>query len=72
MANTYKTLFSKSDLYSLADRIVDLHAKMDLLRKWNESDPNKEEAALTYGFVCIELESLINSFGLREMCKINW
>jgi hypothetical protein len=65
-----KSLFSTRDLYNMADRIVDLHHKFDLLLKFAKMEADEEMTAAYSGIVW-ELELLIETYGLREMVKIN-
>jgi hypothetical protein len=65
-----KTLFSKSDLYHLADKIVEMYDKMNLIYKLALAEDNKEMIQ-AYGGVIWELNLLIGTYGLREMTKIN-
>ena len=64
-----KTLFSKSDLFHMADKIVDMYDRMDLIRKFYVMENN--DRALVYSGILWELESLIKAYGLRQMVKIN-
>jgi hypothetical protein len=65
-----KTLFSKSDLYHLADSIVEMHRKLDIVYKLAVSE-NNTEVMNAYSGIVWELELLINAYKLREMVKIN-
>jgi hypothetical protein len=64
-----KTLFSKSDLFHMADKIVDMYDRMDLIRKFYVM--NNDDKALVYSGILWELELLIKAYGLREMVKIS-
>lgn len=66
----YKSLFSKADLYHLADELVNLRCKYDLLMKFYQKD-GKEEIAAMYRSVVLELDFLLNGYGLKEMVKID-
>jgi hypothetical protein len=65
-----KTLFSKSDLYHMADAIVEMHLRMDTILKLARAD-NNQVMIDAYSGIVWELELLIDAYKLREMTKIN-
>jgi hypothetical protein len=65
-----KTLFSKSDLYHLADKLVGMYDKMNIIYKLALAEDNKVMIQ-AYGGVMWELNLLIESYKLREMTKID-
>ena len=65
-----KSVFSKSDLYHLADKIVDMYDRLKLV--YDFAVMGKDEVMQrAYSGMLTELELLIRVYGLREMCKIN-
>jgi len=64
-----KTLFSKLDLYHMADSIVTMYDKFNLIYKFAKMGDNQLMVDAYYGIV-FELNLLIESYGLREMVKI--
>lgn len=70
MASQYRTLFSKSDLFHFADRVVSMHIRfkliLDMARLHN--DKVMEDA---YSGIVTELEILIDAYKLRELIKID-
>ena len=68
MAN--KTLFSKLDLYHLADQIIEMYTRMDLIYKFAKMEDNKLMME-AYNGIMFELNLLIEAYGMREMVKIN-
>jgi hypothetical protein len=70
MVKAQKSLFSKSDLYHLADEIVNMYVKLDLIYKFAKME--KDEVMMkAYSSIMWELNLLIEAYGLREMVKIN-
>jgi hypothetical protein len=65
-----KTLFSKLDLYHLADEIVTMYIRMDLIYKFAKME-NNQVMMDAYSGIMWELNLLIEAYGLKEMCKIN-
>ena len=63
-----KTLFSKSDLYHLADELVSMYIRMDIILKLARAEENKLMIDAYSGIVW-ELELLIETYGLKEMIK---
>lgn len=63
-----KSLFSTRDLYDLADKIMDMYTKFDLLLKFARMDEDEQMIADFSGIVW-ELELIIETYGLREMTK---
>ena len=70
MAKSQKSLFSPRDLFNMADRIVDMHTKMDIILKLARAE-NNQVMINAYAGIVWELELLIGAYGLREMVKIN-
>ena len=70
MTKSPKTLFSPRDLFNMADRIVEMHTKMDLILKFARAE-NNQVMIDAYAPIVWELELLMNAYGLREMVKIN-
>jgi hypothetical protein len=68
MAN--KSLFSPRDLYNMADRIVEMYDRFNLILKFATGEDNKVMIDAYSGIVW-ELNLLIEAYGLREMTKIN-
>jgi hypothetical protein len=69
MAKVGKSLFSPSDLYHMADKIVEMYDKFDLLFKFAKMEDDLERMN-TYSTITWELNLLIEAYGLREMVKI--
>jgi hypothetical protein len=65
-----KSLFSKSDLYHLADKIVDMYDRLNLVYKFAVMG-NDQTMMKAYNGMLVELELLIRVYGLREMTKID-
>ena len=65
-----KSVFSKSDLYHLADKIVDMYDRLKLVYDFAVLD-NNERMMNAYNGMLVELELLIRVYGLREMIKIS-
>jgi hypothetical protein len=70
MTKSPKTLFSKLDLYHLADQIVEMYTRMDLIYKFAKMENNKVMMD-AYSGIIFELNLLIESYGMKEMTKIN-
>lgn len=70
MTKSYKSVFSKADLYHLADRIVDMHTRFKLIYDFAKAAGDQDKASLYYG-ILFELELLIEGYGLKELVKIN-
>ena len=65
-----KLVFSKSDLYHLADKIVDMYDRLKLV--YDFAVMGKDEAIMrAYNGPLFELNLLIETYGLRELTKIN-
>jgi hypothetical protein len=65
-----KSLFSTRDLYNMADKIVEMYTKFDLILKFAKGE-NNQVMIDAYSGIVWELELLINAYGLKEMTKIN-
>ena len=65
-----KSLFSPTDLYHMADAIVEMYNRMNLIYKLAVAEDNKE-VMQAYNGIVVELELLIQAYGLKEMTKIN-
>jgi hypothetical protein len=65
-----KSLFSPRDCYNIADDIVNLHHKFDLLYRFAKMDGDEQMMADFQGIVW-ELNLIIESYGFKEMTKIN-
>jgi hypothetical protein len=65
-----KSLFSPRDCYNIADKIVDMWYKYDLLLKFARMEDNEQMIGDFSGLVW-ELELLIEAYGFKEMVKIN-
>jgi hypothetical protein len=65
-----KSLFSPRDCYALADNIVNAHLKFDLLYKFAKAEGDEQMMAAYQG-IAWELNLIIETYGLREMTKIN-
>lgn len=65
-----KTLFSKSDLYHLADELVMMHNRMKLILDFAKMDKN-QVLIDAYSGIVWELDLLISAYGMQEMVKIN-
>lgn len=65
-----KSLFSPTDLYHMADAIVEMYNRMNVIYKLACAEDDNE-MILAYGGIVVELELLIEAYGLKEMTKIN-
>lgn len=65
-----KSLFSPKNLYELADSMINMYTKMDLVLKFARMNNNKEMID-AYSPIVWELNLLIETYGLREMVKID-
>ena len=65
-----KSLFSPRDLYNMADNIVEMYDRLNLVLKFATGEDNKVMMDAYSGIVW-ELNLLIETYGLREMTKIN-
>jgi hypothetical protein len=64
-----KTLFSKADLYHMADKIVEMYDRMKLIYDFAVMGKD-EQMQRAYSGILTELEILIEAYQLREMIKI--
>jgi hypothetical protein len=65
-----KSLFSPRDCYNIAEDIVNMYTKFDLLYRFAKMDGDEQMMA-DYQGICWELNLIIESYGSREMTKIN-
>ena len=65
-----KSLFSPRDCYNIADDIVTMHHKFNLLYKFAVMAGDEQMMADFQGIVW-ELELIIDAYGFKEMVKIN-
>jgi len=65
-----KSLFSPRDCYNLADDIVNMYTKFDLLYRFAKMDGDEQMMADFQGIVW-ELNLIIEAYKFRDMVKIN-
>jgi hypothetical protein len=65
-----KSLFSPRDCYNLADDIVNMHNKFDLLYRFAKMDGDEQMMADFQGIVW-ELNLIIEAYGFKDITKIN-
>ena len=65
-----KTLFSTFDLYNMADRIMEMYTKFNVILKLAKAEKNQLKIDAYSGIVW-ELDLLIKAYGIKEMIKIN-
>ena len=65
-----KSVFSKAELYHLADSIVSMYDRSNLVYKFAVSKDDKEVMNAYNGMIW-ELNLLIETYGLRKMIKID-
>jgi hypothetical protein len=65
-----KSLFSPRDLYNIADSIVEMYDRLNLVFKFATAEGNQTKIDAYSGMIW-ELNLLIESYGLREMTKID-
>lgn len=64
-----KSLFSKSDLYHMADAIIEMYDRLNITYKLALAEDN-QTIIETYSGIIWELNLLIEAYNLREMVKI--
>jgi hypothetical protein len=70
MAKYNKTLFSKADLYHLADELISMYTRMKIILDLARME-NNQVMIDAYSGIVFELELLIEAYGMKEMVKIN-
>jgi hypothetical protein len=65
-----KSLFSPRDCYNIAEDVINMYNKFDLLYRFAKMDENEQMMADYQGIVW-ELNLIIEAYGFREMTKIN-
>lgn len=70
MAKSPKTLFSKADLYHLADELISMYTRMKIILDLARME-NNQVMIDAYSGIVFELELLIEAYGMKEMVKIN-
>jgi hypothetical protein len=70
MPKSNKTLFSKSDLYHLADELISMYTRFSIILNMARMEKNQVMIDAYSGIVW-ELELLIDTYGMKEMTKIN-
>jgi hypothetical protein len=70
MPKSNKTLFSKSDLYHLADELISMYTRFSIILNMARME-NNQVMIDAYSGIIWELELLIDSYGMKEMTKLN-